>query len=276
MKIGYTIWPWMLQLDESTQFISMDAAAARAGYVSGLKEISHLGYQTVETFSRIVDLFDNESEEFDALNKRYHLDFQCLYCHLTDDFDEDLKLMDRCCRFMKKNGIKYMNLQAPMRSKEREVMEEDVKLVAKKANIIGKMVGNADGILCMHQHLNSIVESENELEIFAAESDCSLVKFCFDTAHIALANMNLIEAFKKYMDRIIYVHLKDVAAKWEPDPFARFRPLGQGILDLKGVYDTLEENGFDGTLCVEMDKPKLGNYEAASFSRSYIRSVFGL
>ena len=91
--------------------------------------------------------------------------------------------------------------------------------------------------------------------------------------------MDCVQAFAKYADRIAYVHFKDV----DPDervhpewPMLRFRPLGYGTIDFKGVYKVLKERGYDGVICVELDKPPVCNYKAAMDSRAYLHNVLGL
>ena len=77
-----------------------------------------------------------------------------------------------------------------------------------------------------------------------ANTDPELVGLCLDTAHTTLAGMDCVQAFEKYADRIVYVHLKDVDPDQEEHaawPMASFRPLGYGTVDFKdlqGVEET--------------------------------------
>ena len=81
--------------------------------------------------------------------------------------------------------------------------------------------------------------------------------------------------------RIAYVHLKDVdtCALKKLDGRAKmssFRALGLGTVDFRGVYEALQEVGYDGILCVELDNPAICNYNSAEISRKYIKNVLGL
>ena len=42
------------------------------------------------------------------------------------------------------------------------------------------------------------------------------------------------------------------------------------------VKAALEEEGYDGVLCVELDRPEVCNFHSAEVSRIYIRDVLGL
>lgn len=56
----------------------------------------------------------------------------------------------------------------------------------------------------------------------------------------------------------------------------RFLPLGQGTVDFKGVYKALKHGGYDGVLCVELDKQPVCNYRSAQISREYLHNTIGL
>ncbi|MDR1560193.1 MAG: hypothetical protein LBS84_10960 [Clostridiales bacterium] len=101
MRIGYTVWPWTLVKDESTGKLSTNPGVIRPMYETALKEISYLGYNTVETFTPIIDAYEGDSRTFSKLHEKYNLQFVCLYAHLSHDFDTDLKELERSIRFMR-------------------------------------------------------------------------------------------------------------------------------------------------------------------------------
>ena len=55
-----------------------------------------------------------------------------------------------------------------------------------------------------------------------------------------------------------------------------FRALGLGTVDFRGVYEALQEVGYDGILCGELDNPAICNYNSAEISRKYLKNVLGL
>jgi inosose dehydratase len=56
---------------------------------------------------------------------------------------------------------------------------------------------------------------------------------------------------------------------------ARFLPLGWGTVDFKGVLKSLRKHGYDGVLCVELDKQPVCNYHSAMVSRRYLHDALG-
>ena len=47
-------------------------------------------------------------------------------------------------------------------------------------------------------------------------------------------------------------------------------------MDFKGVYKALKNGGYDGVLCVELDKQPVCNYRSAQISREYLHNALGL
>ena len=96
-----------------------------------------------------------------------------------------------------------------------------------------------------------------------------------------MAGICPVELIHQYGSRIAYMHLKDVdtyaLSKAEgPQKMGSFRALGHGTVNFPAVKAALEEEGFDGVLCVELDRPEVCNFHSAEVSRIYIRDVLGL
>ena len=47
-------------------------------------------------------------------------------------------------------------------------------------------------------------------------------------------------------------------------------------VDFPAVKAALEEVGYDGVLCVELDRPEVCNFHSAEVSRIYLRDVLGI
>ncbi|HUT23430.1 MAG TPA: sugar phosphate isomerase/epimerase [Sumerlaeia bacterium] len=129
----------------------------------------------------------------------------------------------------------------------------------------------------IHNHLGSLVESQEETEEFLKRCpDCGLV---FDTAHLAAAGGDCVEIAEKYADRIVALHLKDWllanggADKWHER--GRFCELGAGNigLDNAAVLRTVVEAGFDGWVHVEQDTHLQDSVKDLAISRQYLRDA---
>lgn len=272
MKVAYTGWTWLINHQDNYKY----------EFEQFLKEVSDLGYVAVENFAFITKYFDNDAAEVASLLKKYDLELANMYLHFTEDAAVDYQSAKDYVAFMKLTGTTYMNLQAVMwkdAPNDRPTNEKAILDYARRSNEIGKLCAENGMVACFHPHANTHVFREHEIDLFLENTDPKLVTLCPDTAHTHLAGMDVVGAFDKYAPRIGYVHLKDV----DPDenlnpawPMDRFLPLGMGTLDFRGVYTTLQKHGYQGVLCVELDKQPVCNYHSAMVSRQYIHNVLGL
>lgn len=272
MKIAYTGWTWLVNHEDNHKW----------EFEQFLREVSDLGYEAVENFAFITKYFDNNAEEVKGLLDKYGLWMANLYEHYTDDDEKDYQSAVEYVDFMKKIGAKYLNLQAVMWNEaplDRPTDREKVLKYAALSNRIGKLCKENGCVACFHPHANTAIYKEEEIDLFLANTDPELVSLCLDTAHTTLAGMDAVKAVKKYVGRIGYIHLKDV----DPDPEAfpewpmnRFCELGVGTVDFKGIYKALKNGGYDGVLCVELDRRTVCNYKSAMISRRYLHDVLGL
>lgn len=131
--------------------------------------------------------------------------------------------------------------------------------LAREARSLGHRLG-------FHGHAGTYVETPEEHERLAYETDPELVGLCLDTGHFTVGGGDPVAALRWYGERVIHVHLKDVA--FEPLERLRdgtltdfldairariFTELGNGVLDVAGVIDALASRDYAGWLMVEQD-----------------------
>ena len=279
MKIGYTLWTWIVEADI---FKVPDTPEFRILFEQGCRDISNLGFQTVENFGFMVRHYENDIALFQETLEKNHLEFAALYHYISDDFSSDCEKASKYASFLEKTGGKVLVTQGNMWREppiDRPINIEVLKKYVKHCEEMGRITNDHGIRLCMHPHGMTPVFHQEEIDYFLDQTNPTLVSLCMDPAHIQLAGMNAAQAAERFAARIGYVHLKDC----DPDPeehpewpLKRFRALGEGVVDFKGVKKALLQHGFDGTLAVELDYPRINNYESASVSRTYIRNVLGV
>jgi sugar phosphate isomerase/epimerase len=81
-----------------------------------------------------------------------------------------------------------------------------------------------------------------------------------DTGHYTRAGVDPVDAFHAFAGRVYGVHLKDVAAK---NPAAPDTILGEGVLDLPGVFRALRDIGLppDASLSLEYEANPAAPYD---------------
>ena len=83
-------------------------------------------------------------------------------------------------------------------------------------NELGRVIYEEFGVeLVFHPHVDTHVETQDEIERFLTDTDPRYVNLCLDTGHIAYADGDNVQIVERFPERINYVHLKQV------DPLVR-------------------------------------------------------
>lgn len=116
--------------------------------------------------------------------------------------------------------------------------------------------------LTFHPHVLTAVEYEDQIDRMLNETDVAL---CFDTGHHAFRDQDALAYMDRIIDRIAYMHLKNVdeavrarvRAGTLPaaDAYAAgiMCPLPDGVVDVRAVVGLLKRHGFNGPVVVEQD-----------------------
>ncbi|MBB5137085.1 inosose dehydratase [Thermocatellispora tengchongensis] len=167
---------------------------------------------------------------------------------------------------------------------EWSVLLDNLDRIAAAMEEIGAMA-------CLHPHAGTVVERREEIWRVLAET---LIPLCLDTGHAHIGGADPVELARDVPERIVHVHLKDVAA----GPLRRMRageigyeqavaeglypPLGRGEVDLAGVVAALEEAGYTGWYVLEQDvrlpaepPPGAGPVADARAGLEYVRALPG-
>ncbi len=274
MKAAYTGWTW----------IHGDAETAKKQLEQSFRECKFLGYDIVENFAFISDYYKDDPGELKRLADSCGVELLNLYGHFTLDAESSLKTAMEQVDFLAAIGGKWYNCQhggfgeAPF---ERPTDPEMLNTICGIADKLGAYAKTKGVTVCFHPHYGTCVFSQSDIDYFAAHTDPENVSFCFDTAHTTLAGIDPAALIRQYGSRVAYMHLKDVdtyaLSKAEGRAkTASYRALGHGTVDFPAVKAALEEVGYDGVLCVELDRPEVGNFHSAEVSRIYLRDVLGI
>lgn len=276
MKIAYTSWTWIN---------AQNAAQGKQQLEQSFKDLKHLGYDYVENFAFIRDYYQEDPQELVQLTRKYDIELVNLYGHFDFNVEETLQRCMAQVDFLAAIGGKWYNCQnggfGDDGPSERPSDYHMLDITCEIANRLGAYAKEKGVTVCFHPHYGTCVFTQSDVDYFAAHTNPEYVSFCFDTAHTTVAGMDPVALIRQYGDRIAYMHLKDVdtfaLSKAEgPQKMATFRELGYGTVNFPAVKDALEQVGYDGFLCVELDRPTVSNFHAASVSREYIKNVLKL
>lgn len=219
--------------------------------------------------------------------------------HDPASWDDVLDGAHRTCKALAAHGARHLVLidsisprRAPTagRADEAEKME-----AAEWAAFRGRIdhvarIGALDYGLTVgiHAHAAGFIDFEPELERLLDETDPAVLKICFDTGHHSYAGYDPVAFMRRHMDRISYVHFKDIDPAVKARAIARrtgfydacaqgiFCNLGEGDVDFPAVRQVLLDAGFDGWCTVEQDCDPAGAgspLRDAKVNRDYLETV---
>jgi inosose dehydratase len=219
--------------------------------------------------------------------------------HDPAQWDDVLDGAVRTCKALKAHGAQQLVLidsisdrRAPTagRASEAEQMDQSEwaafrDRIATVARLGAEEYGLTVG---MHAHAGGFIDFEPELERLLDEVDENILKICFDTGHHSYAGFDPVAFMKRHIDRISYMHFKDIDPAVKADVITKrtgfydacgqgiFCNLGLGDVDFPAVRQVLLDANFNGWCTVEqdcdptLDVDPLGD---ARSNREYLESI---
>ena len=144
--------------------------------------------------------------------------------------------------------------------------------------------------ICYEVHAGEDVHDGVTYERFLeATGNHSRNRLLFDPSHFVLQQMDYLEFIDIYHEKIGMFHVKDAEfhpsgrsgvyggfQSWVDRP-GRFRSLGDGQVDFRGVFSKLSQHGYDGWAVLEWEccikSPEQGAAEGAPFIREHMIEV---
>jgi sugar phosphate isomerase/epimerase len=156
----------------------------------------------------------------------------------------------------------------------------DFDAFCRRANAQAKACRRWGLTAAIHNHMHQRVENQRELEDFLkAVPGAGIV---FDTGHLSMAGGDPVEIVRKYHQRIVVLHLKDVflTGQVRPDGIKdyRFCELGAGNngFDNAAVLKAVREVGWDGWIHIEQDHHLRDPLIDLKTSREFVRNLLGI
>lgn len=205
----------------------------------------------------------------------------------------------RTCKALKAHGAEHLVLidsisarRAPTAGRAAEAEQMDAgewDVYRSRIFDIAKMGAEEYGLTVgIHAHAAGFMDFEPELERLLDETDPIVLKICFDTGHHSYAGFDPVAFMSRHIDRISYMHFKDIDPAVKADAVAKrtgfydacgqgiFCKLGLGDVDFPAVRQKLLDHGFDGWCTVEQDCDPEGAtspVDDARFNREYLQSI---
>ncbi len=219
--------------------------------------------------------------------------------HDPQKWDEVMDASVRTCKALVAHGAQHLVLidsisprRAPTAGRPDEAEQMDAAEWAAfrdRIATIARMGTEEYGLTVgIHAHAGGFMDFEPELERLLSEVDESILKICFDTGHHSYAGFDPVAFMDRHMNRISYMHFKDIDPMVKADVVANrtdfykacgqgiFCNLGKGDVDFPAVRQRLLDSCYEGWCTVEQDcDPSLPGtpLEDARANREYLKSI---
>ncbi|MEP6491818.1 MAG: TIM barrel protein [bacterium] len=244
-----------------------------------IDEISALGFRGIQLRSNILPQFGERPQALRELLAERKLTFVALSSGgVKLDPEVEQTVIDEHvahARFLRDAGGRFLQV-TDERPPGRPVSHADCDRLAHLLNEIGRRTAEIGVPLAYHPHMGSIGERPADVDRVLDATDAAYVRLLLDVAHYQQGGGDPIAAIRRYHDRLLFLHLKDVEKATGSKPDYRFVELGRGHVDLRGILRTLQTIGFNGWAVIELDAvpdPSRSPAECALISKRYLESL---
>jgi inosose dehydratase len=248
-----------------------------------IDDVAAVGYKGIQLRTSTLPEFGDKPAALKALLGERNLTmvaFSSGGVRIDPEFEaEDLAIHTKHARFVRDVGGLYLQL-TDTRPK-RTLVPADYQRLGRLMTEIGKRTADIGIPVAYHNHMNAIGERPEEVDWVLSATDPRYVKVLLDVAHYHQGGGDPVQAIKKYADRILLLHIKDVVSPLPGatgDPMRSFKwvELGAGKVNLKGVFAALQDIKFKGWAIVELDavpdKAKTPK-EYAVVAKDYLKTI---
>jgi inosose dehydratase len=155
----------------------------------------------------------------------------------------------------------------------------DYRDFAERLHEIGRYSADLGIRTVYHPHLDTFVETREQLDQLMQALNADIVGLCIDPAHFQVKRSDPVDIFRTYASAIDFVHLKDCTGDETTlrgyDRYRAFAPLGTGMIDLHGIMAALLAAEYAGLVIVELDYSEQPDDDCRR-AAAYIREELGL
>jgi len=246
--------------------------------LAAIDDISSLGYTGIQLRSNVLAQFGERPADLRALLAKHGLTFVALSSgSIRVDNPDSAAMIDahvRNARFLRDAGGLYLQLTVD-RPTARAVADADYVNAGRLLAEIGRRTADLGIPLGFHPHMGSLAERPGELDRVMDAADSRYVRLLLDVAHYSQGGGDSVGAIRRYRDRLLFLHIKDVRTASSANGY-QFVELGQGRVNVRDVFAALTEVSFRGWAVVELDavpdatrSPK----KSAAISKRYLASI---
>jgi inosose dehydratase len=261
-----------------------------------IEDISSLGFRGIQLRSNAIKEFSSPAAVRELLDK-HQLKLVALSSgdlNIDAPQSEELEKHAGHAKFVGDAGGLYLQV-TDHRPRDRAITSADYKRLGQLLSELGKRTADLGISLGYHNHMGTLGQAPEEVDQILSAADPRYTKLELDVAHYFQGGGDPAKAIEKYAGRLLFLHIKDVAhpadsssapagaaGNVSSSALARsyqFVELGQGLVNLPAVFESLRKVNFRGWAIVELDAvpdktrtPK----DSGAISKRYIEEKLGM
>src|SRR5439155_9204026 len=215
-----------------------------------IEDIASLGFPGIQIRSNAIAEFGDRPTALRDILADHHLTMVALSSGDVKIDGPDKSIVDEHtshAKFVHDVGGLYLQV-TEARPKGRPVVAADYVRLGRLMTEIGKRTADLGIALGYHNHMNSLGEKPEEVDRILEAADPRYVKLELDIAHYLQGGGDPVLAVRRYRDRLLFLHIKDVESPVPgaaaDKPSYRFVELGRGKVDVKAVFAALHDAKF--------------------------------
>ena len=246
-----------------------------------IQQIAALGYPGIQLRANVIEEHRDPQSLADAL-AQHKLTFVALSsgnCTLDPAKEKEmLATHEAHAKYVHQAGGKYLQVIGAGTVKGAHGWTTaDYKRQGMLLTEIGKRSAEFGVPVGFHNHMGTIAEKPEATDAILAAADANYVKLELDVAHYVEGGGDPAAAVRRYQQRLLFLHLKDVKADAGAPHGYEFVELGQGRVDFEALLAALREVHFRGWGIVELDGERPGvtrtPEESARMSKQFLEQM---
>jgi sugar phosphate isomerase/epimerase len=235
-----------------------------------LSAISLAGYVGIEITDKMIGPYANQPEAFARALQAHGLELVAFACASPSGFTEpdalaeDLEMADKAIRFLGTFPGAVLSLGSATAVTPGNI-DEKFQTVAAFYNAAGERGRRAGVPVAFHpsSHHNTLLATRDDYHRIMTLTDPAIIGWVPDTGHILRKHPDMLDTVNTYLERVRYLHLKDVDAQ------GHWRMLGDGICSTKAIIDLISTApNFTGWLVLEEESDVAAADPGAAIARN--------
>jgi inosose dehydratase len=239
------------------------------GDAEAIAEIARAGFEQIEIFDGNLLAYEGRSKDFQRLLDDNNVSLLAVYAAANFIYDEilpeELYRIKKAAAFAAEFGATQLVLGGGA-TRYDGVREDDYKKLAAGLDKVCDIADELGMTANYHPHMGSLVENLDQIDKLMSHTRVAL---CPDMGHLVLGGSDPIAVCRKYLDRIIYAHLKDVTKD------GMFCPLGEGMIDFPSLMKELRSAPRALIYAIECDGWYGDPQQGAKITHAYLKGTLG-